>query len=291
MKRSNKSKSSSRKKSNVRRKTEKPAPGSPRSVPSKSDQKSKIFKKALNAPPNPAPKRFDPKKALRKHLDERLRNLYDRSAMIEKQLISLEDHKFYRTCIFGSARIKPDTKLYKDVANLARYLAWEGIDVLTGGGPGLMEAGNQGAASGRLEKKTRSMTYGLSIELPFEPNANMHLDVKRHHHKFSSRLDDFMRLSHSIVVTPGGIGTVLELFFAWQLIQVKHIERRPIVLLDSQFWQGLLDWMREFPLDRKLVSAEDFDVITTVDTPEDAAEVIIADHRKFRANTSTLARV
>lgn len=233
----------------------------------------------------------DPKKALRKHLDERLQNLYNRTAMLEKELIGLADHKFYRTCIFGSARIKPDTQLYKDVSNLARFLAWEGIDVLTGGGPGLMEAANQGAAMGKQEKKTRSMSYGLSIELPFEPDTNLHLDVKRHHHKFSSRLDDFMRLSHSIVVTPGGIGTVLELYFAWQLIQVRHIETRPIVLLDKTFWQGIMDWMIQFPLDRKLVSPDDFNMITMVDTPEEAAEVIIKDHRQFRTKTVTNARI
>lgn len=232
-----------------------------------------------------------PDNALRKHLDERLRSLYDRTAILEKELVDLADNKFYRTCIFGSARIKADTKLYKDVSNLARYLAWEGVDVLTGGGPGLMEAANQGAAFGRQERKTRSMSYGLSIQLPFEPDANMHLDIKRHHHKFSSRLDDFMRLSHSLVVTPGGIGTVLELFFAWQLIQVKHIEIRPIVLLDKEFWSGLFEWMHNFPLDRKLVSPGDFSFITLVDTPEEAAEAIIADHRQFRAKTSTKPRI
>lgn len=247
--------------------------------------KSETANKKIAAPPK------DHQKALRKHLDERLINLYNRTALLEKELIGLSDNKFYRTCIFGSARIKADTKLYKDVSNLARYLAWEGIDVLTGGGPGLMEAANHGAAFGRQERKTRSMSYGLSIELPFEPDANMHLDVKRHHHKFSSRLDDFMRLSHSIVVTPGGIGTVLELFFAWQLIQVKHIETRPIVLLDKEFWNGLLDWMNNFPLGRKLVSPGDFDVIKIVDTPEEAAELIVADHRQFRTKTATPARI
>ncbi len=109
----------------------------------------------------------------------------------------------------------------------------------------------------------------------------MHLDVKRHHHKFSSRLDDFMRLSHSIIVTPGGIGTLLELFFSWQLIQVKHLSARPIVLLDEDYWTGLLDWMKNFPLARSLVSAKDFDNICIVDTPEQAIEIITKDHKEF----------
>ncbi len=150
--------------------------------------------------------------------------------MLEQQLRQLDDNRFYRTCIFGSARIKPNTPIYDDVFKLARYLSWESIDVLTGGGPGLMEAANKGAQLGKQEKASKSLSYGISIQLEFEPASNTHIDVKRHHHKFSSRLDDFMRLSHSIIVTPGGIGTTLELFFAWQLMQVRHIDERPVVL-------------------------------------------------------------
>lgn len=218
---------------------------------------------------------------LRRHLDERLRSLYQRTMVIEKELRELEDNRFYRVCIFGSARIKPDTKDYNDVVTLARCLAWQNIDILTGGGPGLMEAANKGAKLGKEEKNTKSLSYGISIELDFEPHPNMHLDVKRHHHKFSSRLDDFMRLSHAVVVTPGGIGTLLELYFSWQLIQVKHLSPRPIVLLDVEYWTGLLDWMKNHPLGRNLVSAKDFDYIQVVDTPEEACEIVTKDHEAF----------
>ena len=169
----------------------------------------------------PKTKKSPSRGTLRKHLDERLSALYRRTMLIEKELRALEDNRFYRTCIFGSARIKPETKDYNDVFTLARCLAWQNIDILTGGGPGLMEAANKGAKLGQQEKNSRSMSFGISIELDFEPVPNSHLDVKRHHHKFSSRLDDFMRLSHSIIVTPGGIGTLLELYFSWQLIQVN----------------------------------------------------------------------
>jgi uncharacterized protein (TIGR00730 family) len=217
----------------------------------------------------------------RKHLDERLRALYQRVMMIEDELKQLDDDRFYRACIFGSARIKPEMKEYQDVYTLARYLAWRGVDILTGGGPGLMEAGNKGAQLGQQEKNTKSLSYGISIQLDFEPVPNQHLDVKRHHQKFSSRLDDFMRLSHIVVVTPGGVGTLLELFFAWQLIQVKHIGMRPIILLDKKFWTGLIDWMREMPLGRGLVSAKDFDFITIVDTPEEAFEIVSKHHDAF----------
>jgi uncharacterized protein (TIGR00730 family) len=225
---------------------------------------------------------------LRRHLDERLRILYQRTMVIEDELRKLDEDRFYRTCIFGSARIKPDTKQYTEVFSLARYLAWEGIDVLTGGGPGLMEAANKGARLGKEEKKTQSLSYGLSIQLEFEPEPNRHLDIKRHHHKFSSRLDDFMRLSHSVVCTPGGIGTLLEFFFVWQLIQVKHATPRPIVLLEKAFWQGALDWLRQEPLSRGLMGEKDFNCIHIVDTPEEVFEIISAHHREFRARAAAV---
>jgi uncharacterized protein (TIGR00730 family) len=218
----------------------------------------------------------------RKHLDERLRLIYQRALLIENELKKLDDDRFYRVCIFGSARIKPDTKDYADVFALARYLGWEGIDVLTGGGPGLMEAANKGARLGREEKSTRTLSYGLSIELDFEPEPNMHLDIKRHHHKFSSRLDDFMRLSHAVVCTPGGIGTLLEFYFVWQLIQVKHATPRPIVLLEKKYWQGLVDWMKEVPLKRGLVGEKDFSCLHVVDTPEEVFEILSKHHTEFR---------
>ena len=217
----------------------------------------------------------------RRHLDERLSTLYRRVMVLESELRKLDDDRFYRTCIFGSARLKAESKEYNDVFTLARLLAWRHIDVLTGGGPGLMEAANKGAKLGRAEKKTKSLSYGISIQLEFEPTPNQHLDIKRHHHKFSSRLDDFMRLSHSIIVTPGGIGTLLELFFSWQLIQVKHLPMRPIVLLDRAFWTGVIDWMKAQPLARGLISAHDFDCISITDSPEDAFQKISDHHDEF----------
>jgi uncharacterized protein (TIGR00730 family) len=218
----------------------------------------------------------------RKHLDERLRLLHQREMLIEKELRKLEDNRFYRTCIFGSARIKPETQGYNDVIELARLLASDGIDILTGGGPGLMEAANRGAKQGQAEKRNKSLSFGISIQLDFEPEPNKHLDVKRHHHRFSSRLDDFMRLSKSVVITPGGIGTVLELFFTWQLIQVKHIEMRPLVLMGRTFWTGLIEWMKSQPLGAGLVSPPDFNCVTIVDSPKEAYEIISKHHADFR---------
>ena len=202
--------------------------------------------------------------------------------MIEEELKELESGQFYRVCIFGSARIKPETEEYNDVYTLARMLAWESIDILTGGGPGLMEAANKGAQLGKTEKSSRSLSFGLSIELEWEPIPNSHLDIKRHHYRFSSRLDDFMRLSHAVIATPGGIGTLLEVYFAWQLIQVKHMSMRPIVLMDRDYWTGLIDWMKDIQLARGLVSANDFDCIKIVDTPEEVFQIISEHHLAFR---------
>jgi uncharacterized protein (TIGR00730 family) len=227
-------------------------------------------------------KRLGATSKVRLHLDQRLQALYTRAMLIEKELVRLDENRFYRACIFGSARIKQDSEIYKQAFELSRMLAWQGIDILTGGGPGLMEAANKGALLGRQEKKTKSLSYGLSIELPWEPEPNHHLDVKRHHTRFSSRLDDFMRLSNAIICTPGGIGTLLELFFAWQLVQVGHISYRPIVLMDKDFWCPLIDWMKKTVLDRGLISQKDFNSISLVDTPEEVTEIIAEDHKKFQ---------
>lgn len=224
----------------------------------------------------------------RRHLDERLQSLYQREMFIESQLRLLDDNRFYRCCIFGSARLKPELKVYNDVTELARLLAGMGIDILTGGGPGLMEAANKGAKIGQKEKKSKSRSLGITIQLDFEPVPNSHLDVKRHHHRFSSRLDDFMRLSNCIVCTPGGIGTLLELYFSWQLIQVKHIQRRPIILMDSSFWTGIIEWMRAVPLARGLISPPDFDFVHIVDSPQEAAALVAQDYESFRTRTSSV---
>ena len=247
-------------------------------------QKTGRRKAAVSTPPLAMKKRRElgARGQRRRHLDERLQMLYHRAMMLEHQLFELEDHRFYRTCIFGSARIKPEGIEYNDVFELARYLAWEGVDILTGGGPGLMEAANKGAHHGKEERRTKSLSFGISVQLPHEPEPNLHLDIKRHHFKFSSRLDDFMRLSHSVICTPGGIGTMLEFYFSWQLIQVKHMSMRPIVLMDKSYWSGVLAWLRAEPLRRGLMAEKDFDYIHMVDGPREAFEIISKHHAEFR---------
>ncbi len=194
-------------------------------------------------------------KRVRKFLSKKIQQLNDIVADLDS-LVTEIGSDFYRVSIFGSARIKPDTEEYKQVYALAKKLSQQGVDIVTGGGPGLMEAANVGAKEG----SNQSRSYGLHIELPFETDANSHLDVKYHHRRFSSRLDEFMRISHAVVVTPGGIGTMLELFYTWQLMQVGHIAPRPFILL-GDMWEGLLTWMEKYPLDRKLMDRKDFDQI------------------------------
>ncbi|MFW7381691.1 MAG: LOG family protein [Oligoflexus sp.] len=192
-------------------------------------------------------------KKVRKFLSKKIQQLNDIVADLDTLVTELGTD-FYRVSIFGSARIKPDTQEYKDAYLLAHKLATRGVDIVTGGGPGLMEAANAGAKDG----SNLSRSFGLHIELPFEADTNSHLDVKYLHRRFSSRLDEFMRISHAVVVTPGGIGTALELFYTWQLMQVNHIAPRPLILM-GDMWKGLIDWLEAGPLAQKLMDQKDFD--------------------------------
>lgn len=192
-------------------------------------------------------------KGIQKILEEKITQLYDITADLDNLLTEMET-KFYRVSIFGSARIQANSLHFKEVYKLAYELSKRGADIVTGGGPGLMQAANKGAQNG--SKISRSI--GLPIDLPFEASENTHLDMKRQHRRFSSRLDEFMRISHAVVVTAGGIGTLLELFYAWQLIQVGHIKQRPILLLGTEaMWEELLEWLEKWPVTMNLMSKKD----------------------------------
>src|ERR1051326_8722724 len=181
---------------------------------------------------------------------EQIRTTLEQYFRLESELQQLEKDRF-RVCIFGSARIRPEDPTYQMVYDTARLLAGLNIDIVTGGGPGLMEAANRAVRDAHNEL---SQSIGLPTQLPRAHElANKHLDIKSEHRRFSSRLDEFMRLSHAVVVAPGGIGTMLELMYVWQLIQVGMVEQRPLVLLDRSFWNGLLAWMREQVLGHRLV--------------------------------------
>ena len=210
----------------------------------------------------------------------RIQRTLDQYFALEAELQQLEKDRF-RVCIFGSARIRPEDPVYQTVSELASLLAGLNIDIITGGGPGLMEAANRAVRDARNEL---SRSIGLPIQLPRSQElANKHLDIKSEHRRFSSRLDEFMRMSHSVIVAPGGIGTLLELMYVWQLIQVGMIKPRTVVLLDRSLWNGFLEWMREEVLGRGFIGPHDFDWIHCVDTPQEAMDYVRQDLLRFRA--------
>lgn len=158
----------------------------------------------------------------------------------------------YRVVIFGSARTKEGDTEYNNVYRIAKGLAESGFDIVTGGGPGIMQAANAGHKS--VQSDTHSI--GLNIKLPFEQETNKYLDIKKGFDRFSSRLDTFMSLSDAVIVAPGGIGTLLELFYSWQLVQVQHICETPIILY-GDIWATLINWMRTEVQGRKFFDSKD----------------------------------
>ncbi|MHB9022968.1 MAG: LOG family protein [Armatimonadota bacterium] len=209
---------------------------------------------------------------------ERLRRIVDQYIQAESEVSALEQGAF-RVVIFGSARIRPQDATYQQVQRIARALAERGIDIVTGGGPGLMEAAN----SAVMEVQQRaSRSYGLPIDLPsIKESVNKHLDIKSSHRRFSSRLDEFMRLSNAVIVAPGGIGTLLELAYVWQLLQVGLTNDRPVILLQEEIWGGLLDWVRGTLLTHGYVSKEDLRWMKLVETEQEAIALIGRAHEQY----------
>lgn len=193
----------------------------------------------------------------------RLISWLDRRAPIEK--------RYFRVAIFGSSRIQPEDAVYQQVRELARQLSYMGCDIVTGGGPGLMRAANEGARAGAYHYKTRS--FGLTILLPMEEQPNPFLDEVNQHSTFFSRLHQFIRLSHACIVMDGGIGTTLEATMMWQLLQVGMLRNRPLIFV-GPMWRGLRQWVEKDIVARGLASPGDLDVAFWVDTVEEALEVI-----------------
>lgn len=188
------------------------------------------------------------------------------------------DPKHFRVAIFGSARIKPEDEIYKNTFELAQEIGKQKMDVVTGGGPGLMEAANYGHKVG---SDPEFKSIGLTIELPNEQGGNKHLDIKQHFQRFAERLETFMTLSNVVVVMPGGIGTALELFYSWQLVQVGKVGRVPIIL-HSASWHKIRDWVRDNLLAEGFISPEDMDYVYCVQNNEEAMELIEEFHTQFK---------
>jgi uncharacterized protein (TIGR00730 family) len=180
----------------------------------------------------------------------------------------------YRVTIFGSARTQPGSFGYEETRRTAAALAAMGCDIITGGGPGLMQAANEGAASSE-----RAQSIGIRVNLPFEQDVNAFVTQAFEHRTFFSRLHQFVLASDAFVVAPGGIGTVLETMMIWQLLQVKHLQETPLILV-GRMWPGLIEWARQsmLSLDSPLASAEDLSIPRCVASADEAIGLLREHH-------------
>ena len=177
--------------------------------------------------------------------------------------------------IFGSARVTPDSCYYQLTEQIARQLSDAGFSVVSGGGPGVMEAANKGAFEGK------SLSIGLNIQLPHEQTTNNYQDISQSFRHFFARKYMFVKVAAAYVVMPGGFGTLDELLEALTLIQTGKTPRIPLILVGSEFWAGLLDWFRERLVAEKMINAEDIDLLQVIDEPERVVAAIF-DHYETR---------
>ncbi|MBL9161649.1 MAG: LOG family protein [Planctomycetaceae bacterium] len=185
----------------------------------------------------------------------------------------------YRVTIFGSARAVPGSVPYEETKRVASALADLGCDIITGGGPGLMRAANEGA----VNAPERVHSLGIRVQLPFEQDANDFLTQTFQHRTFFTRLHQFVLTSDAYIVAPGGIGTVLETMMIWQLLQVKHLEKVPLILVGRE-WPGLVEWARSTMLsfDPPLATAEDFSIPVCVASTDEAIDLMRSHHADWQ---------
>lgn len=180
--------------------------------------------------------------------------------------------------IFGSARTNEKSEYYNLAVNVAKSIVKSGYGVITGGGPGIMEAANKGAS------EAGGISVGLNIELPFEQKQNMYIDSDKSldFDYFFVRKVMFVKYSQGFVVMPGGVGTLDELFEAITLIQTKKIEKFPIILVGKTYWSGLIDWIEKVLLDKhKAISPEDMDLIHIVDSPSQVTKILDSFYKQY----------
>ncbi len=173
--------------------------------------------------------------------------------------------------IFGSARISAEDPLYEAARTTARLLAEAGYAVITGGGPGIMEAANRGAREGN------GLSIGCAIELPVEQGINRYVDLPINFRYFFVRKTMFVKYAQAFVIFPGGFGTMDELFESLVLIQTRKVRDFPLILFGSAYWQGLLDWLRDAMLAEARISAHDLDLLTVTDSPRDVLRIVTSD--------------
>lgn len=171
--------------------------------------------------------------------------------------------------IFGSARTRPGDPHYSAAVETARLLAKAGFGIITGGGPGIMEAGNKGAQEGG------NVSIGCNIELPFEQGPNPYLDISIDFRYFFVRKTMFVKYAEAFVIFPGGFGTMDELFEALTLIQTKKVNHFPVILYDSKYWAGLINWIRDTMLPSNKVNTDDIGLLMLSDDPREIVKIVI----------------
>ena len=171
--------------------------------------------------------------------------------------------------VFGSARLQPDNQYYSAAVETGRLLAKAGYAVITGGGPGIMEAGNKGA------HEARGISIGCNIELPFEQAPNPYQSLSLTFNYFFVRKVMFVKYSVAFIIFPGGFGTMDELFEALTLIQTKKIHNFPVILFGKQYWSGLVDWIKGQMLGNGTISPEDLNLLVVTDSPQEAVDVVV----------------
>src|SRR6266576_2897340 len=171
--------------------------------------------------------------------------------------------------LFGSARVREGHPAYEEAREVGRRFAEAGFAVVTGGGPGVMEASNRGAKEGG------GLSVGFNIELPHEQHENPYLDIELTFHHFYARKTMFVKAAEGFVIFPGGFGTLDELFESLTLIQTGKVLHFPVVLLDSDYWQGLIGWLRERPLAEEMISPEDAELLHLTDSPAEAVARVV----------------
>ncbi|HEY2325618.1 MAG TPA: TIGR00730 family Rossman fold protein, partial [Thermoanaerobaculia bacterium] len=227
----------------------------------------------VTIPPKPREALEDRKLLDRPAREEMLQSESWRVFRIQSEMVNGFEHLadvYPAVSIFGSARTELADAFYEDAVRTAKLLGEAGFAIITGGGPGIMEAANKGAREGK------ALSIGCNIELPFEQSINPYVDKAMTFRYFFIRKLMFVKYSEAFVTFPGGFGTLDELFGALVLIQTKKISDFPVILYSKQYWSGMGQWLREVVLSANNITQEDVDSIHVVDTPEEVRDIVVA---------------
>jgi uncharacterized protein (TIGR00730 family) len=181
--------------------------------------------------------------------------------------------------LFGSARVKPDAPMYQAAVDTARLLGEAGFTIITGGGPGIMEACNRGA------REAGVVSVGLNVELPFEQGVNPYVDIAMEFHYFFVRKTMFVKYAQAFVIFPGGFGTLDELFEALTLIQTGKVRNFPVILFGTAYWGGMIEWMRSTMLAEGKIAEADLDLLVLCDSPEAVRDMIVHSRDQQRGSS------